>query len=402
MMPTTLSPSNNITIAIPSILQVAKIIIFSDSKHSDTKPIDLLNQHLPQIQNRKIVNFISFNEQDVCETLHIHNFSLEEWSYDNDKSFAPSLRLATLKTAWEYIHEKYFSPLLIALYVEPYFKEILIQEKFKKYNPYKYGLSKKIAIPNFKMTSEKENALKLVQKEFTLLDFWVNKLPPNISKEAFLVAWMDRIHDIISFDKQTYDPSVFSWISEYAAVKKTIAICKIKNIKEKELGDFTLDALWKHFYKHDMDDDEYCKYVDKMRFENATHFMANKIERILKKYIKNVSVSLSTFSVVISTGSSHVPILLERLKKYSKQSIEVVATNEIAKYSLDQLEKTIMPNTKKRKLSEKSRSHRLNVFNSAATCGITHRKCCPLSKDKPSVQFYRFLPPKCPRHSTYA
>jgi hypothetical protein len=315
--------------------QVAKIIILSDKIHSSGDG-DMLVGKLKEIKASKMTHFVLFNESEFIENSSNLSFSLEEWSTDSVKSFAPPLLAALVHIMMGSGAANLYLPMLLnILYKDPYFKKIVLYENFKNYNQHKLGLPVHCKATAYKMSQKETNTLVLIQKHFNDLDSLSEQDRNNL-----LYQRTEEICHMMCCDLETFNPALFAWISEYAAVAKTIAIQKRKSIAEKELGDFTVDTMWKIFYRVGLNESEHGQFIQTLTNETRSHFMANKLIRKVDQYSKSRALELD-LPFVLCVGQGHIPTLTSRLKSYSRLPLEVINIEDIAHNSLESIARLI-------------------------------------------------------------
>jgi len=331
------------TQALFSAPRVDRITVFKSSNHSEDHEFV---EHLAALSSTDRITFLESREFEIPER---YLYSLEELHSDNNKSLNSVVRL-TLHNAesrkfylMEKMSSKFPTPiqglhndlmgsylqLINELYLDPYFKKIVLGENFKKYDPHKLGLRKDIPWTYFHpaLTIPYENTLKALQQLFRKLDEELPTIPAAQKKE---VLTRRTVETIKSCDRLGNDFSVLFLIAEYSAVVKTIVV----NKAIKDAAPFNVAALFDIFYakpiiKGDLEGllkpsgTPYGRALYKtFNGIHRSNFMAHKVIATLAK-LQGKGVNLKTYSIYIYVGQDHFKILNDKLSAHALRPIIV-------------------------------------------------------------------------------
>ncbi len=328
-------PKQEKTQALFSGPRVERITIFTSSNHSEDHEFV---EHLAKLSSSDRITFLESREFEIPER---YLYSLEELHSDNNRSLNSVIRL-TLHNGQSrkfYLMEK-MSPeshiqrvhinlmgsylqLINELYLDPYFKKIVLGENFKKYNPHKFGLKKDIPWEYFHpaLTIPYENTLKALQQLFRKLDEELPTIPAAQKKDFLSKKTFDtmKLCELLGNDF-----SVLFLIAEYSAVAKTILI----NKASKDAAPFNEAALFDIFYAKPIIEGDLEGLVKPSgtRYARAlyktfngihrSNFMAHKVIVTLAK-LQGKGVDLKKYSIYIYVGRDHFQILNDKLSAHA-------------------------------------------------------------------------------------
>ncbi len=314
---------------------VERITVYKSSNHS--KDHEFI-EHLAEISSSDRITFLESREFEIPER---YLYSLEELHSDNNRSLNSVVRLTIHNAQCRkfYLMKEMSSEtpiegldanlmgsylqLINELYLDPYFKKIVLGENFKKYDPHKLGLEKTIPWTYFHpaLSIPYEKTLKALQQLFRKLDEELPKTPAVQKKDLLTRRTFDTLN---LCSRLGNDFSVLFLIAEYSAVAKTIAV----NKAIKDSAPFNAVALFDIFYaepilKGDLEGlfqtsgTPYGRALyDTFNGIHRSNFMAHKVIATLAK-LQDKGVNLKKYSIYIYVGQYHFQILNDKLSAHA-------------------------------------------------------------------------------------